>query len=77
MPEGLRAGSAVREVKVDASKPLIDLPEATSRKESKGEAVVVDLRNRGVVFASTSFDDYQVVFSAFPGPPGTSPDTVP
>ncbi len=75
-PEGLKTGSAVRQVMVNASKPLIDLPEATSHKESKGEAVVVDLGERGVLFALTSFDDYQVVLSAFPSPYGLTPDGV-
>jgi hypothetical protein len=74
-PEGLKTGSAVREVNVVIAHPDIQGMNGT-RAFVKGEAVVVDLGKRGVLFAllkgfKYSYDhDYQVVFEAFPGPPG-------
>ena len=62
-PEGVRTGSAVREVFIQRQP---ELPESGPHIVPKGEAVVVDLGKRGVVFALTSFDDYQVIFKAFP-----------
>lgn len=48
-PEGVKTGSAVREVRIyDGWKPL---PEMTPSLKVKGEAVVVDLGKRGVLFA--------------------------
>ncbi|MGM0421802.1 MAG: hypothetical protein ACQEQL_01740, partial [Pseudomonadota bacterium] len=38
--------------------------------------VAVDLGDRGVLFALTSFDDYRKVFAAFPGPPGLTPEGI-
>lgn len=49
-PEGLKTGSAVREVKVDAG-GLKLTPEMGPSVEVIGEAVVVDLGKRGVLFA--------------------------
>lgn len=77
-PEGIKTGSAVREVHVELKprpvyKPYPFHPEVTS----KGEAVVVDLGSRGILFALTSFDDYRTVFEAFPsGHGGTTPPAV-
>lgn len=50
-PEGIKAGSAVREVSVPMGPEIINLPEAGRQAEVKGEAVVVDLGRRGVLFA--------------------------
>ena len=47
-PEGIKTGSAVREVTVTASPKLT--PEMTSSQEVEGEAVVVNLGERGVLF---------------------------
>ena len=65
-PEGLKSGSAVREVYV-ADAPDI-LPEAHNSVKLKGEAVVVDLGARGVLFAPLNIDDYSIVFKTFPIP---------
>ena len=67
-PEGLKTGHAVREAKVCLVKHLV--PEvADADVNPKGEAVVVDLGKRGVLFALTNFDNYQILWSVFPGPP--------
>lgn len=63
-PEGLKSGSAVREVTVMSGLELT--PESTASKEVRGEAVVVDLGKRGVLFALLGTDDYQTLFQAFP-----------
>lgn len=71
-PEGMKSGSAVREVtfKKDKSRNLQAVPDVSV----KGEAVVVDLGKRGLVFATMkgykSEQDYadQVVYAAFPLP---------
>ncbi|MBW7910911.1 MAG: hypothetical protein H3C49_06520 [Alphaproteobacteria bacterium] len=47
-PEGLKTGSAVREVKATYIKS--PFPEAKASRSVEGEAVVVDLGQRGVVF---------------------------
>lgn len=70
-PEGVKTGSAVREV-TGISGPKL-LPEAPSGgARVKGEAVVVDLGKRGILFAlmrSKLFNvdyAYDIVFEAFP-----------
>ena len=50
-PEGLKTGSAVREMSNSYSKIRIDLPESTNAAKLIGEAVVVDLGERGKLFA--------------------------
>jgi len=70
-PEGLRTGSAVREMNVTL-KPRPDYkPHPYHATWSiKGEAVVVDLGDRGVLFALVDANDYRFVFEAFPSPAG-------
>lgn len=63
-PEGIKTGSAVREMHV-VDTPNI-LPEVHASIDVKGEAVVVDLGKRGVVYAVMGTDDYYTVFNAFP-----------
>lgn len=70
-PEGIKSGSSVREVTI--STPVIRLPEVTASKKVKGEAVVVDLGSRGVLFALISFDSYWEVIEAFPMKGATAP----
>lgn len=70
-PEGIKTGSAVREVFIQRQP---ELPESVSHIVPKGEAVVVDLGKRGIVFALFSSSDYQKIFKAFPGPPGLTPE---
>ncbi len=50
-PEGLKTGSAVREMSNSYSKIRIDFPESTNPAKLVGEAVVVDLGDRGKLFA--------------------------
>ena len=68
-PEGVKTGSSVRLVSA-AAEPQIT-PEAHPHARVTGEAVVVDLGNRGVLFAlissPTSVDyGHQIVFDLFP-----------
>jgi hypothetical protein len=77
-PEGLKTGSAVREVHIQTvpnynpQVPGVDV-------QVKGEAAVIDLGKRGKVFSllrNLYGPDYayDVVFTAFPGPPGFTPE---
>lgn len=69
-PEGLKTGSAVREVTVH----FIPNPSAKSGYndyvDMKGEAVVVDLGQKGKIFAVQNFQDHARPFYLFDGPPG-------
>ncbi len=65
-PEGIKTGSAVREVSNSTSSIKLDLPQATNAPAVKGEAVVVDLGKRGVLFGLISPDSYDELYSAFP-----------
>lgn len=53
-PEGIKTGSAVREVWNSDSKFKLDLPQAVNPAKIRGEAVVVDLGRRGKLFALLS-----------------------
>ncbi len=66
-PEGEISGSAVREISNSASSiKIIDLPEAGNPAKERGEAVVVDLGHRGILFALiSSASDYEL-YEAFP-----------
>lgn len=75
-PEGLKTGSAVREVKIVIAHPEIQGLNDT-RAFVKGEAVVVDLGKRGLLFAILGTDDYRTVFDAFPdAPPGLTEEGI-
>ncbi len=83
-PEGIKSGSAVRDVDVDTSTRATSLSGLSSVK-AKGEAVVIDLGQRGVLFAilrsSKTVDySYSVFFDVFPIPGhvggGATPDGV-
>jgi hypothetical protein len=50
-PDGEVSGSAVRGVKLPSSAPLLKLPDAPAKIKSMGEAVVIDLGDKGYVFA--------------------------
>ena len=50
-PEGLKSGSAVREVTMIINPPEFDAKSPRIETKVRGEAVVVDLGERGVVFA--------------------------
>ncbi len=70
-PEGLKTGSAVREIY--AGRDIVTFPESGGghAKVNAGEAVVVDLGKRGVLFALMENDygsdyAYRIVFDSFP-----------
>lgn len=72
-PEGIKTGSAVRQIKVTEGFKFA--PEMTPSIELTGEAVVVDLGKRGVLFgtmygSSGGGDDYawRLPFDTFPYP---------
>lgn len=62
-PEGLKTGYAVREMHV-VHVPNI-LPEVHSSIDIRGEAVVIDLGKRGVVYAVMGTDEQYTLFNAF------------
>jgi hypothetical protein len=65
-PEGLKTGSAVREVTVHHGLKLT--PEMLPQVDLKGEAVVVDLGKRGILFVLNSGDyGTDILFKMFPG----------
>lgn len=77
-PEGIKTGSAVREVTdKDSNITLFDLPDVASGPDIKGEAVVVDLGDRGKLFVLISWDSYKELYSAFPYKNGGGQSTVP
>lgn len=63
-PEGIRSGSAVREVSV-LRQPQIS-PHVHTSVNVRGEAVVIDLGAKGKLFALIDWDSYYEVFKAFP-----------
>ena len=67
-PEGVKTGSAVREVRAFTDFRIGD--NGGGGAGSTGEAVVVDLKERGLLFLLTSSGDYGTVFRAFPHPEG-------
>lgn len=75
-PEGLRTGSAVREVTyINGPKILPDV--AGSQWKVKGEAVVVDLGHDKYLFAIMDVDgSYQIVYDAFPYTPTSARDGI-
>ena len=70
-PEGIKTGSAVREVSNSASRSrAFALPESTNSARVKGEAVVVDLGERGVLFALISHKSDLEFYDSFYVPTG-------
>lgn len=65
-PEGIRTGSAVREI--SNSPRSIRLPDAGNPAENRGEAVVVDLGKRGVLFVLISDKSDDQFYQAIPSP---------
>ena len=66
-PEGIKTGSAVHELSnSDSSVEILDFPESVNPPKFKGEAVVVDLGKRGVVFATLPTDPYWMFLNTFP-----------
>ena len=62
-PEGEISGSAVREM--SNSTPLISLPDVGNPASVRGEAVVVNMGERGVLFALISSDSDMEFYTAF------------
>ncbi len=63
-PEGVKSGSAVR--RVIAAKTLAFNPDVRKiRSNIFGEAVVVDLGKRGVIFALINWSSYEELYEAF------------
>ena len=65
-PEGIKTGSAVRETYAMRGLSLLTGTGGRART-LKGEAVVVDLGQRGVLFAPLDVNDYRIVFEVFAG----------
>lgn len=73
-PEGVKSGSVVRGVYATQQSKIANVAATAS---SYGEAVVVDLGERGVLFGILRQDDgYHVVFKAFPGPGGLTKEGI-
>ncbi len=70
-PEGLKTGSAVRQISNSTS--LINLPDSGNPAKVTGEAVIVDLGERGVLFALVSHKSDDEFYQTFPieGPSST------
>ena len=79
-PEGMKTGSAVRQM--GNSTPVIDLPDVGNPADVRGEAVVVDMGKRGVLFALISHESDNRFYDAFPlpghsdGQGGSSPEGI-
>ncbi|MDP2206479.1 MAG: hypothetical protein Q8K65_09260 [Alphaproteobacteria bacterium] len=69
-PEGIKAGFAVREISMVSRPMLLGVSNDTHVKLEKGEAVVVDLGQRGVLFATlgSATDSVWTLLNAFPSP---------
>ncbi|MGH1404919.1 MAG: hypothetical protein ACRBDL_11840, partial [Alphaproteobacteria bacterium] len=65
-PEGVKTGSAVRQVQARLNLPKLNPDVADVLYNVMGEAVVIDLGERGTVFALIGWGSYEEVFSAFP-----------
>jgi len=67
-PEGIKTGSSVREMGNSASSSFI--PEVGNPADVRGEAVVLDLGARGVLFALISHKSDHEFYDTFPVPSG-------
>ncbi len=65
-PEGVKTGSAVREM--SAAPKGVNLPDVGNPADVRGEAVVIDLGARGVLFALISHESDNRFRDAFPIP---------
>lgn len=66
-PEGLKTGSAVREMRV-ATEPKIFPEQHSIHSFVYGEAVVIDLGVNGRLFAVMDINDYQIFYRTIPVP---------
>ena len=69
-PEGIKTGSAVREISMVSRPMMLGESNDTHVKFEKGEAVVVDLGQRGVLFATlgSATDPVWTLLNAFQSP---------
>lgn len=65
-PDGDVSGSTVRGVKLPSSAPLIKLPDAPAKVRSIGEAVVIDLGEKGFVFALIKDTSWMELLDSYP-----------
>ena len=66
-PEGVKTGEVVRGIKTSSSSlQLGGLPESSSQIDVRGEAVVIDLDERGQLFGLISWDSYRELYYSFP-----------
>lgn len=68
-PEGLKSGSAVREIHAVAPPPYAP-PDVKTSIDIKGEAVVIDLGKKGKLFALVDTDDWHILTITFPNQSG-------
>lgn len=74
-PEGIKSGSAVREI--SNGTPRIDFPDNGNPANIKGEAVVIDLGKRGIVFGLVNDRTDHELYKSFPSGRGpTSADGI-
>lgn len=67
-PEGIKTGSAVREIKLKRNIAKYLNPDIKGSTDKVfGESVVVDLGERGVIFALINWNSYEEFYYAFPG----------
>lgn len=70
-PEGIKTGSAVREVQAKRQRSILTSIGEITKTFVIGEAVIVDLGERGVLFKLMDIDgSHGVVYEAFPFPDG-------
>lgn len=65
-PDGVKSGSAIRQLSHSASSLYIDLPDVGRTPKGKGEAVVIDLGSKGTLFGLVSTDMYRELYETFP-----------
>lgn len=65
-PEGVVTGSAVREISNSRTGIELGWTQATHNPKVKGEGVVINLGERGVLFATISDQTYNDLYHAFP-----------
>ena len=65
-PEGVKSGSAVREVTVMYTPPYAPGAKPYRKRTGKGEAVVVDLGEKGKVFAVNKWQAARIFYDIFP-----------
>ncbi len=71
-PEGIKKGSAVREVSNSASSIKLGFPESHNSADVRGEAVVIDLGEKGLVFGIISKRSQRELYEAFPSKAGAT-----